>query len=661
MPPEPSVDGFTTDSPPEPDSAKSSARTKTILLIIFLVPYTLYILWSIFLLSILPSVNSQYHGLVPIGLITSAIGGVFLLLIAFLLVKRITAAGSDPFTKYLSLAKVAGVLLPGLALSAYVPVKIPQEPPLSMEIVAPESMENLTAPLSVTYSLESAEKVLAQRGRTIERVKWDFDGDGEPNEETLQPLATAIYDNKGSYSVVAHMLLDDGSQRRVATRLVIPDSVFSVFPLRPLIDEPVTFSVANLLTEGTDLKEVSWDFNNDGEFDEVTSEKEISFTYSRPGPVVVVAEMTLGNQSQVRLDKEILVSDPPPLPFPVAITTEPANLVGPAPFGVLFGIETEEPYDKIEWNIGDGKVATGDRVGHTFEKNGNYYVTARVFSSSGSIAKLSKTVRVVEALRLPDLNFTGSHSVSNRKVTAEVPLSLELKPRTDQPLIDFSWEVPNASEVESTTDTLKATFRRAGSYTVTLVASGPSGKVLRMPITVEVKPPSSQINIRMQPEGGVAPLQVRFDASETVIPGEEITGFEWKFGTESSPVIQGGAQVDYLFEKPGTFKVFATAFTTGGNTFSANRTIVVRAPVLDACFTASRTSGTAPLGVSFDMSCTTGMPAKIEWDFGDEAQSDEKNPVHVFERPGVYNVILKLQDEQGTTSQEMLTITANSQ
>jgi PKD repeat protein len=121
----------------------------------------------------------------------------------------------------------------------------------------------------------------------------------------------------------------------------------------------------------------------------------------------------------------------------------------------------------------------------------------------------------------------------------------------------------------------------------------------------------------MTPEQGVAPLTVRFDASETVIPGEEITGFEWLFGEEESAPQQRGALVEHTFELPGTFQVTLKAYTTSGKMYEGTKFIVVRAPVLDACAMPSRTSGKSPLGVSFNMACTTGNPTSILWDFGD--------------------------------------------
>lgn len=56
---------------------------------------------------------------------------------------------------------------------------------------------------------------------------------------------------------------------------------------------------------------------------------------------------------------------------------------------------------------------------------------------------------------------------------------------------------------------------------------------------------------------------------------------------------------------------------------------------------------TGPLTVQFtDLS--TGSPKSWEWSFGDGTQSSEKNPVHIFQYAGVYNVTLRVTNAYGT-------------
>jgi PKD repeat protein len=66
---------------------------------------------------------------------------------------------------------------------------------------------------------------------------------------------------------------------------------------------------------------------------------------------------------------------------------------------------------------------------------------------------------------------------------------------------------------------------------------------------------------------------------------------------------------------------------------------IVNPPTNAAGFRVDRSSGTAPLTVSF-YDTTTGSPIKWSWDFGDGSGSSEENPVHTFTRPGTYDVTM---------------------
>jgi len=64
--------------------------------------------------------------------------------------------------------------------------------------------------------------------------------------------------------------------------------------------------------------------------------------------------------------------------------------------------------------------------------------------------------------------------------------------------------------------------------------------------------------------------------------------------------------------------------------------------------TASTSSGSAPLTVTFTGSGTGGQPPYTYlWNFGDGTTSADQNPVHTFTAPGTYNVALYVTDSQG--------------
>ncbi|HLD07472.1 MAG TPA: PKD domain-containing protein, partial [Candidatus Peribacterales bacterium] len=72
--------------------------------------------------------------------------------------------------------------------------------------------------------------------------------------------------------------------------------------------------------------------------------------------------------------------------------------------------------------------------------------------------------------------------------------------------------------------------------------------------------------------------------------------------------------------------------------------------------------GGVPMGVRFDASCSTGSIQKYLWTFGDGATSEQVTGIqdHVFERAGIFTVLLEITDGKGNFDQETVTITVQS-
>jgi PKD repeat protein len=188
-----------------------------------------------------------------------------------------------------------------------------------------------------------------------------------------------------------------------------------------------------------------------------------------------------------------------------------------------------------------------------------------------------------------------------------------------------------------------------------------------MPIKLEVKPKTQFVTFAMKPAQGIAPLTVQFDASESFIPGETINGFIWSFGREEGEQTFGDGQASHTFEKPGEYEVKLTVRTESGLSEVASKTVVVRAPFLEACFTKSRSGGIrAPVGIRFFWECSSGRPTDVVWSFGDCAESEsdpealpsQRFTDHVFEKPGVYSVQLTIENATGSksTSTQIITV-----
>jgi PKD repeat protein len=102
---------------------------------------------------------------------------------------------------------------------------------------------------------------------------------------------------------------------------------------------------------------------------------------------------------------------------------------------------------------------------------------------------------------------------------------------------------------------------------------------------------------------------------------------------------------------------------SAGNALAADRTWTFRTeaaaiPAPTASFTASPTSGSAPLAVEF-VDTSSGAPNSWTWDFGDGASSVEQNPVHTYGTPGTYQATLTATNATGSDTSNVATITVS--
>ncbi len=565
---------------------------------------------------------------------------------------------------FLSLGVLPMLLIGGLAI-----LMVNRQPTLTLEILSPESVADLIAPVTVTFGMETAQKVFEQAKLTPLKYEWDFNGDGSSDQQTFDPQATYEFKNSGIYTIAARVTMTSGELKRLAYRFVIPRVSFGVQPPDAIIDEPVTFTLDHLFNPADQLaptlQKARWDFDGDGTVDLESNGMSVTETYHKIGSQNVAMTMTLSNQTQQTLQRTIQVVKPPEQPFPITLETEPQLLLGPPPFGVVFTLKTKEPIANVSWDFGDQKSGEGLRIAHVFATVNNFTVTATARSQSGATAKLSKVVRVTNPLNIPDLTFDGKPPVRNFTIEGQVPLTVDITPITSQPLISFSWDAQNASEVAATEKSFHAVYRDEGRYYVDLIGIDPDQNVFRKRITINASAPQSTVDFSMDPPTPTAPATVTFDASDTFVPaGEQITGFEWDFGDNYAGGDQtkfSGSRVTHLFSRPGTYTVTLNVRTVSNQVYSGRQTLLVKAPLVDACFLPSRSSGKAPLGVRFDSSCSTGDFTSWLWDFGDDSQSDLESPTHVFLESGTFMVNLTALTSDGKRSTKSTTITVTAQ
>jgi len=177
-------------------------------------------------------------------------------------------------------------------------------------------------------------------------------------------------------------------------------------------------------------------------------------------------------------------------------------------------------------------------------------------------------------------------------------------------------------------------YTTSGTFTVKLTvtnAYGTDTEIQNNLISLGMQPTAA---FAANPTNGVVPLTVQFsDQSAGTIDARQ-----WDFGdgirsTEKDPV--------HVYTTAGTYNVILTVSNGYGSSDAIKPAFITVAGPIKAQFTATPTSGKAPIKVNF-ADKSLGNPTSWKWDFGDGNTSDEHNPVHTFTRGGTYDVTLTI-------------------
>ncbi len=287
---------------------------------------------------------------------------------------------------------------------------------------------------------------------------------------------------------------------------------------------------------------------------------------------------------------------PPPPALTANFTASPSS--GQAPLTVQFTDTSTGGPVSWNWNFGDGATSTVQNPAHTFNNDGSFTTTLTVTGSSGQTSSTSRTITATT-------NTTSSLPVITLEAT--------------QPDAYASGQVPGTVTFHRTGDTSQA-------YEVYWTFSGTAANGVDYGLN-----------------GGPYPTNSPFPAGQQDAP-LTITPIDHGQTNDETVIVTLASGPDYQAGTPDS----ATIIIHGHQPSSG--------PV--AGFTASPTSGQAPLTVQFT-DTSTGSPTNWEWNFGDGAASTAQNPSHTYGNTGSFTATLTVTGS-GQTSSASRTITVTN-
>ncbi|MBX7244120.1 MAG: PKD domain-containing protein [Candidatus Sumerlaeaceae bacterium] len=371
---------------------------------------------------------------------------------------------------------------------------------------------------------------------------------------------TVVAEN-GKTLLAAAFMLNDGTHANYRVGYQILDAISNEWPIAVASaspeggDVPVT---VNLDSEGSNdpdgfVAETVWDFG-DGAGSSLPNPPH---TYTEPGPYL--ARLTVMDNGGASASQGVLVKAVAPNIPPVAVASASPSS-GPAPLDVTFRADGSHDPDgflgNCEWTYGDGNYSYGATSYHTYQEQGHYTATLKVFDSRG------ETTTATVAVNVGPPNAKPIAVASATPATGSAPLNVNFSSAgstdPDGTIVARTWDFGDGTG--SSAANPNHTYNTPGTYTATLTVHDNSGNTASANMMITVSPApgtvlrSTVVTLSASGRGS----RLRFTGRVTVRNGANVA--------------VSGVNVTALWQKPGGATTTQTVRTgrTGVATLSAS-------------------------------------------------------------------------------------------
>ncbi len=419
-----------------------------------------------------------------------------------------------------------------------------------------------------------------------------------------------------------------------------------------------TFDASGTSDDG-EVGGYEWDFDGDGEPEEVTTDATVSHAFDEPGnyTVGVTAFDTYGNGDEATLD----VQAAQPASPPTAVLDAPAEVTVNESVTLDASESTDEgAISEYRWDFdGDGVVdanTTSPTIEHAYDEAGVVEASVEVVDEDGETSTATASIDVLPPNQPPNASLDAPDApLEDESVTLDASNSTD-----DRGIDEYEWDFDGDGTVDRTTDepTVQHAFPDPGNVTAAVTVVDSSGDTDTASATIDVQPVDDPPVANLDaPAIATVNESVTLDASDST-DDNGIERYEWD--VDSDGVVDANTTaptLDHTYNETGSVQATVSVVDSGGNATSATVEIDVRPPddppsaVLDAPANVS-----AGETVRFDASNSTDDRGidEYEWDFdGDgtvDQETDEATVTHEYETGGEYTVSVTVTDAAGQSA-----------
>ena len=389
---------------------------------------------------------------------------------------------------------------------------------------------------------------------------------------------------------------------------------------------PLAVNFSDLSTGG--VLSYLWDFG-DGDTSTAISPSHI---YNNPGTYTVslMVSDTCGSDTETKTGYIVVTGQSPEANF-IADNTSPCS--GTA---VQFTAQCTGTVTSYAWDFGDGDTSTDTNPTHTYQTTSSCTVTLTVTGSCGTDTETKTGYITVNG-------STVSADFFATTTAGRVPLAVDFSDSSTGDVLSYLWSFGDGDT--GTVQSPSHLYNNPGTYTVSLTVSDTCGSDTRTRVGyITVNGSTVSADFSATTTAGCAPLTVDFSDSST----GDVLSYLWNFGDGDTSTAQDPF---HPYNNPGTYTVSLTVSDTcGSDTETKTGYITVNGSTVSADFSATTTTGCAPLTVDFADS-STGDVLSYLWSFGDGDTSTAQGPSHLYNNPGTYTVSLTVSDTCGSDTE----------